>query len=126
MAVPAPGNDRLDRAPIFEDPVLHAQLCVEMMGGERYASGWIARCPAHDAQSHSLNLTIEDRLRLAHCEAGCTQEYAIAVMQQHSLWPSLPAAPSDDRSSPSPALPARSNLCRPCGARRCLAGRRSL
>ena len=48
---------------------------LELFGGVRKgATGWTARCPAHDDQQNSLSIAQRDGKWLIKCHAGCTAE----------------------------------------------------
>jgi hypothetical protein len=76
------------------------------LGGQRYARGWMACCPAHDDRTPSLSIAdgVEGRILLT-CFAGCTWAAISDVLQARSLWPSRNAhrtksATASERRSP--------------------------
>ena len=67
--------------------MVSAEILAGALGGKRAGSGWIARCPAHDDQTHNLSVPDSEQGILVHCHAGCTQENVISVLLSRSLWP---------------------------------------
>lgn len=64
-----------------------AQSIASALHGKKAASGWIAKCPAHDDNSPSLSLSEHDGRILFKCHAGCSQESVLLVLQGQGLWP---------------------------------------
>jgi 5S rRNA maturation endonuclease (ribonuclease M5) len=58
----------------------------EILDGKRIASGWIARCPAHDDRNPSLSITDGSEKVLLHCHAGCPQSAVIASLRSIGAW----------------------------------------
>ncbi len=57
---------------------------------KKVASGWIAKCPAHDDQTPSLSIGVGDGGRaLVHCHAGCSISEVIAAcgLEKRDLMP---------------------------------------
>lgn len=67
--------------------MVSAEILAGALGGKQAGSGWIARCPAHDDQTHNLSVHDSEQGILVHCQAGCTQENEISVLRSRSLWP---------------------------------------
>jgi hypothetical protein len=52
-----------------------AQILSRLPGAKKTATGWQAKCPAHDDKSPSLSIKEgSDGRTLLHCHAGCTPE----------------------------------------------------
>jgi 5S rRNA maturation endonuclease (ribonuclease M5) len=60
------------------------------LAARRIASGWMARCPAHDDRNPSLAITERGGKLLLHCHAGCGQRDVIAALRDLGLWESSP------------------------------------
>lgn len=57
------------------------RLIGQLTGVRRRASGWTARCPAHDDHENSLSITLgSDGRILLHCFAGCTVEAIVSCI----------------------------------------------
>jgi putative DNA primase/helicase len=50
------------------------ELLPRLRGARRCASGWMARCPAHEDRSPSLSVCERQGRVLIHCFAGCSTE----------------------------------------------------
>ena len=59
---------------------------VEGLRARRSASGWTARCPAHDDRTPSLSIGWRDGRVLLHCFGGCTQADVIDALRRRGLW----------------------------------------
>ena len=81
-------DSRADRA--VSGFFLNAEAIAKALGGFKTASGWTARCPAHDDHKPSLSITetINGKV-LLHCFAGCHQDQVIAALKLRGLWAKL-------------------------------------
>lgn len=60
---------------------------VKVLGGYRAGAGWMARCPAHDDNSPSLAIRLDESGRLLiFCHGGCDQRSVIAGLIVRGLW----------------------------------------
>lgn len=68
---------------------LHVDIrrLIEGLGAKRIASGWTARCPAHDDRNPSLSISLREDRVLVHCFSGCDQSAVIDELQRLDLWP---------------------------------------
>ena len=64
-----------------------AECIAKGLGGKKSASGWMARCPAHDDRTPSLSLTDREGRILVKCHAGCDQGTVVAALKAKGLWP---------------------------------------
>ena len=64
-----------------------AEAVAKALGGaKRNASGWVARCPAHDDHNPSLSLSDAGGGKvLWHCLTGCSQEAVMAALKDREL-----------------------------------------
>src|SRR5689334_3156139 len=60
---------------------------VEGLRARKSASGWTARCPAHDDRTPSLSIGWRDGRVLLHCFGGCTQAEVLDALRRRGLWP---------------------------------------
>ncbi|MBN9487877.1 MAG: toprim domain-containing protein [Alphaproteobacteria bacterium] len=60
---------------------------VEGLRARKSASGWTARCPAHDDRTPSLSIGWRDARVLLHCFGGCTQAEVLDALRRRGLWP---------------------------------------
>jgi hypothetical protein len=66
---------------------MSAASIAHALSGRKRASGWTARCPAHDDRNPSLSISIsKDGKTLVHCHAGCSQPDVIAALAGLGLW----------------------------------------
>jgi putative DNA primase/helicase len=66
---------------------MNAASIAHALSGRKRASGWTARCPAHDDRDPSLSISIsKDGKTLVHCHAGCSQGDVIAALAGLGLW----------------------------------------
>src|SRR5690348_5945821 len=57
------------------------RLLEKLKGAKETASGWSARCPAHEDRKPSLSVSEgEDGRALVRCHAGCTVEAVCAAL----------------------------------------------
>ena len=54
---------------------------------QKFAPGYIAKCPAHQDDNPSLSITEKNGTFLIHCFAGCSQEAVVAAVKDLGLWP---------------------------------------
>jgi len=59
---------------------------VEGLRARRSASGWTARCPAHNDRTPSLSIGRRDGRVLLHCFGGCTQAEVLDALRRRGLW----------------------------------------
>jgi hypothetical protein len=65
-----------------------ARELAQALGGYKVASGWLARCPAHDDRTPSLSIVDGDCGRpIVHCFAGCEWRDVLARLAVLGLWP---------------------------------------
>ena len=64
-----------------------AECIANGLGGKKSASGWMARCPAHDDRTPSLSVTEREGRILVKCHAGCDQGVVVAALKAKGLWP---------------------------------------
>ncbi len=57
-----------------------ADLLAKLEGVTKTASGWTARCPAHDDRNPSLSIAEKDGKILFHCFAGCSFDAICAAL----------------------------------------------
>lgn len=61
--------------------------------GKKNASGYMARCPAHEDRDPSLSIKQGPSGKiLVHCFGGCTQEAVVDALRGIGLWPEPPSA----------------------------------
>ena len=69
---------------------MHAETIANALGGKKYGTGFMCRCPAHDDRSPSLSIKDADNGKiLLHCFAGCTFEDVTCALRDMGLWEPL-------------------------------------
>jgi hypothetical protein len=63
-----------------------AEGIAKALGGRRYGSRWMARCPCHPDRTASLSIRDDGDKTLIHCFGFCTQGDVIAELRSRSLW----------------------------------------
>jgi len=71
-----------------------ASIARTLGGAREGSSGWMACCPAHDDNTPSLSLKVQNGKLLVRCHAGCTQDSVVNELQKRGLWPSPPLSGS--------------------------------
>jgi putative DNA primase/helicase len=64
---------------------MSAETIARALGGRRYGSGFLVRCPAHDDRNPSLSLRDGKRRLLVCCFAGCEARDVLAALRARGL-----------------------------------------
>ncbi len=63
-----------------------ASMIAAALGGRKNGAGWRARCPAHEDDDPSLDITEKNGLTLFICRAGCSQDAVLDALRACGIW----------------------------------------
>lgn len=73
------------------------QSIASILGARKSGAGYMGRCPTHEDRNPSLSFREKDGRILAHCHAGCPQQFVIAALRDLGAWPEREVQPREQR-----------------------------